>query len=106
MDKKELAEAYQKFNEQVKEETGKDAVAVLASAGFTITALVKAWRRAKRGDYTAALYYLLMWYSMKSSSERAMLLHHVRKNGSGPVRNKRIDHNNLDWDVLLRDTRS
>ena len=78
MNKQEILDGYNKVNAQVKSETGREIPVILVAAGFTMRAFLKARRRARDGDYTAALYYLVLWASLKASAEHAERVHHLK----------------------------
>lgn len=79
MTKNELIEMYREINAKVKQDTGMEIGGVLTSTVMTVVPLLKARRHAKKGNFAAATYYLLMWHSFKVSADRGVEAHRAKE---------------------------
>jgi hypothetical protein len=65
----EFISAWSAASTKLESETGYGLGIQLGWAAFSTVALVKAWRAAKRGDYTKAIYHTLMWHGMNRNTD-------------------------------------
>jgi len=82
-----FAEAYREVDQKVKSETGLGLTDTLVGAGMSLVVMAKARKHRKAGNWTAALYYLLLWHGYNTNRQHVQ---RMNKQSDGLVKNMQM----------------